>query len=67
MDMTTLIVSDAAPVVPMAHSVELARQSDKVELKVLSGLGHMLQHVAAPAIVEAVEALDAKLDAAASA
>lgn len=63
----TAIVSDADPVVPMAHSVELARQSDKVELKVLSGLGHMLQHVAAPAIAEAVEALDAKLDASASA
>ncbi len=53
----TAIVSDRDEIVPMAHGQALARQSDQVELRVLTGYGHMLQHVAVPDIVDAVEAM----------
>ncbi len=48
------IVSDADDIVPMAHGEALAAQSRRVRLTVLHGFGHMLQHVAVPAIVDAV-------------
>jgi pimeloyl-ACP methyl ester carboxylesterase len=48
------IVSDADKIVPMAHGEALASQSRRVRLTVLHGYGHMLQHVAVPAIVDAV-------------
>ena len=48
------IVADADGIVPMAHGEALASQARQVRLTVLKGLGHMLQHVAVPAIVDAV-------------
>lgn len=57
----TTIVSDRDRIVPMAHGTALARQSSWVELKVLHGCGHMLQHVAVTAIVDAVYALADRL------
>ncbi len=48
------IVSDADEIVPMAHGEALAAQSGRVRLTTLHGYGHMLQHVAVPAIVDAV-------------
>jgi pimeloyl-ACP methyl ester carboxylesterase len=57
----TTIVSEHDRIVPMAHGAALAAQSRRVELKVLHGCGHMLQHIAVPAIVAAVHALAERL------
>ncbi len=51
------IVSDADPVVPMAHGEALAAQSRRVRLVRLRDHGHMLPHVAVQPIVEAVAQL----------
>jgi pimeloyl-ACP methyl ester carboxylesterase len=59
---TIALVSDADPIVPMEHSVTLARESASVDLRVLSGLSHMLHHVAVPEIVEAVNDLSDRID-----
>lgn len=57
----TAIVSDRDEIVPMAHGQTLAQQSPQVRLEVLPGLGHMLQHVAVPAIVAAVEEMPVRI------
>lgn len=57
----TTIVSDRDRIVPMAHGTALAQQSPWVELKLLHGCGHMLQHVAVPEIVDAVQTLVARV------
>lgn len=53
----TAIVGEADEIVPMTHGEALARQSSQVELRVLKGQGHMLQHMAVGEIVAAVDAL----------
>jgi pimeloyl-ACP methyl ester carboxylesterase len=59
----TAIVSDGDRVVPMAHGLTLARQSRRVRLVRLRGLGHMLQHAAVPEVVEAVEEIAERIPA----
>lgn len=49
------LVSDADRIVPMEHGTALSEQSGMVELRVLSGLGHALQHLAVGAAARAVD------------
>jgi pimeloyl-ACP methyl ester carboxylesterase len=58
----TAIVSDADAIVPMEHSVALKEQVPHLDLRVLNGLGHMLQHVAVPEIARAVQDMDSQLE-----
>lgn len=58
----TTLVSEDDGIVPMAHGVALAEASPLVELRVMRGLGHVLQHVAPQAAAKAVEDMAKRIE-----
>jgi pimeloyl-ACP methyl ester carboxylesterase len=56
---TVVFAGDCDPLAPPAqHAAKLAAATPKVQLAVLSGLGHMLHHGAADRIVAAVDEME---------